>query len=273
MFEDRLRLAGVFDPSQQNSSVSSQPMDPTAGINAAMMGGQRLHYADSETMNNRGIRAVGLQQQGAYQAGRLQDTFGAGGQDTSRMNTVFNPGMTPYQSGELALGKEKLDESKSSGDEAQALKDKQFDLETKKNQQIYQTKMDDMQRKADEADKKLALAQSDMERKKGDATALQAFHEAQIAATNARHDLDLAQKDKELKESQRLHDEQIKKMQGDLDLAKTPKKTTTTVNDAGNERTTVTGPQGPTIRVIAPDGTHGSFPANEPLPNGYQKIQ
>lgn len=84
-------------------------------------------------------------------------------------------------------------------------------LAKQKSDQIYDTKLQDMQRKMDDAQAKLDFAQSESQRKQGNTEAELRLRQAQIDATNARHKLDIAQKQKTLDEQKTLHENMKKK--------------------------------------------------------------
>lgn len=127
--------------------------------------------------------------------------------------------ITPFQRAGLGIDQQRLGLEKeklrqNTGDERLALDQQKFGLEQQKNAQIYDTKIKDMERKAEEATKKLELATQIAETRKGDAASQLALHQAQLDATNARHALDLAQKDKALEETKNQHNianENVKK--------------------------------------------------------------
>lgn len=127
--------------------------------------------------------------------------------------------ITPFQRAGLGIDQQRLGLEKeklrqNTGDERLALDQQKFGLEQQKNAQIYDTKIKDMEQKAEEATKKLELATKIANTRAGDADAQQALTRATIDATNARHALDIAQRDRTLEETKRQHDtanENVKK--------------------------------------------------------------
>lgn len=82
-----------------------------------------------------------------------------------------------------------------------------------KSDQIYQTKIADLEEKARQADNKLNLATDIATQKQGNAEAQLAFKKAELDAEKAKWNLDRAQKDRQLGEQTRLHDIMSKKWQ------------------------------------------------------------
>ena len=200
-------------------------------------------------------------------------------------NVILNSGMTDFQKASLSLDRDKLNSgnsidkeklalAKSTGEDKLALQKGALELNELKNDQIYQTKIKDMERKAEEANAKLELAQQQLQGRENNTTATMAYRQAQLEAVNARHELDLAQRDAALEESKRLHDAQIADMKARLDAAGNTTQTTE-VNDEGTKKTVTTkkGSSDNTARVsvIGPNNQKGTVTAEESksLPKGW----
>lgn len=195
--------------------------------------------------------------------------------DMNGMNVVMGQNqneITPFQRAglgidqqRLGLEKEKLKQADQGGDEKLALDKEKFGLEQQKNQQIYETKLADMERKSNEANQKLELAQRQLEARQGDAAAQLAFHQAQLEATKAQHALDLAQRDKALEETKRqalTREETIKKSVEDNGL------TLEEITRADGTRDVKVVRKGEnakkaTVTMIGPDGNHYEIPADK----------
>lgn len=202
------------------------------------------------------------------------------------MNVQYQPSIqeqgqiTPIDKAKIDLEREKI-QTVGGLDKAEfGLKNKQYELDKLKNEQIYGTKSADMERKSEEAEKRLRLAYDQLQARQGDASATAAYHQAQLAAQQARMELMATQHKSDLDETRRIHDAQMKKMRDDLDLA-TNSETKTVVDENGQEKT-VTTRKGTVpvkkseregyVRVIDPTGRHGDWPANKPLPKGFTHI-
>lgn len=201
-------------------------------------------------------------------------------------NTVYQPSpsemgaISPLDQAKLDLEKRKIDTVGGLDRAEFELKTKEYELDRLKNEQIYGTKNADMERKTADSEARLKLAYDKLQQDAGNAQNIAEYRDAQMRATQARMELMQQQHDAALTETKRMHDAQIKKYQDDLDLARNTE-TKTVIGEDGTERTvTVQKGQKPvkkgtaegTVRVIAPDGQHGNWPANKPLPKGYVHI-
>lgn len=197
-------------------------------------------------------------------------------------NTVYQPSIqeqgqiTPIDQAKLSIAREQAQGTPLDRAEF-GLKQKQYELDKTKNDQIYGTKQADMQRKADEAEANLKLAYNKLQLDQGNAANVAAYHDAQMNATNARMALMGQQHAADLAEQKRLHDAQIADMKTKLDQsANSGESVDVWTDDQGiQHRTTNTrkgSPSGKTIRVISPDGKHGNWNADKPLPQGWTRI-
>lgn len=170
-------------------------------------------------------------------------------QATAGMNTYLKEDpdrITPFQQAGLNLKKEdlgidraKLAQSGKLGEEKLALSEKGHELDVKKNQQIFDTKHADMQRKSDEANSKLDLAERQLQSRQGDAMALAARHKAELDARTAQHELDNYRKDQALADTQKKHEAEIAAMNERLRQSR-GSKTKTSLNAEGTEKTVET---------------------------------
>lgn len=146
--------------------------------------------------------------------------------------------LNKLQQAQVGLQQADLKQRTAAEQERAAEANRQFGLNQLKNSQIYETKIADMQRKSDDAEGRLKVAQDRLSQNANDAASRNAYHQSQIDALKAKHDLDLAQKDKALDEQKRMNDARIK------DLESRGKTTTTTTlqgdPNAPTGRTTVT---------------------------------
>src|SRR5437016_3421628 len=120
------------------------------------------------------------------------DRFSTGGAAPTQ-NTVYQrppselQQIGPLDLAKLGLEKEKIETAGGIDKAELGLKTKGYELDKLKNEQIYGTKQAEMERKADETNKRLQLAYDQLQAKQGDASSTAAYHQAQIDATNARH--------------------------------------------------------------------------------------
>lgn len=189
----------------------------------------------------------------------------------------------PLDKAKLDLERRKIDESGGINRAELGLKGKEYELDKLKNEQIYGTKQADMERKTTDANQRLQLAYDKLQQDAGNAQNIAAYRQAQVDATNARMELMQHQHETDATETKRLHDATIAKMQAEMDALKSGRTSEDVWTDAnGIQHKIVDSSKGTrpvkkgntpgTVRVIAPDGTHGDFPANKPLPKGYTHI-
>jgi hypothetical protein len=189
--------------------------------------------------------------------------YGTPGNPSGQPNVVFkdnHPDITPLQTATLDVQKERFADERKDKDFAQNqaqqrtnLAGQNLELEKKKNQQIYDTKQADLQRKADEAAARESLARDQMKGKENDFQALQRHRDAALESTNAKHALDLSTKDRQhqedLAELKRKHDAEIEALK-----ARGSSVTETEVTPEGNKK-----------KVTKKSGSDNSGKDNDPL--------
>lgn len=196
-----------------------------------------------------------------------------GQQDPSKMNTVMakDPdAITGYQRAELGmkqqglnLDSQRLSQQGRLGEEALDIKGKQQELNQQKSDQINAQKTADMERKINEANQRIELAQKALEQRTNNAEAQIEMHKTLAAAVEERHKLEIMQKDEQFKTTSQQHQDAIKVMQ---DRLKQGANTTTTTeqNLEGTKRTTTTqrGTVG-TVTVTGKDGKSYQIPEDK----------
>ena len=219
---------------------------------------------------------------------RLRKLYDPNVQDTNQdpsntkgMNTVMarDPNeMTGYEKGELGIRQQQLGQESQRiaqqgklGQEALDVRNAQEKLNEQKNQQIFETKMKDMERKTQEAEQKAELARQRLEQQGQTIENLKAYHDAQMAANQAKFDAQTALQQGRFEELQRSH----KALE--VDRARRTDQAGRTsvdvkVNPEGTERTTTTtrGSQSfptrnsdGTYHVIGPNGQEGDIPGDK----------
>lgn len=175
-------------------------------------------------------------------------------------NVVFDPGMTEFQKANLSLDKQKLaigtdlekqkiDQSGKLGAERLGLQEGALKLNQLKNEQIYETKIADMERKSNEAAARLALAQQQLQGRENDAISRDQLARARIDAQIAKHELDLARKDREIENSTALANARIKALQDAAEAAGyVTEETDLTTDDEGNQKSTKVTKKGPAAK-------------------------
>lgn len=138
---------------------------------------------------------------------RLRQVFDPNMQQQEQpQNVVFQPSMTDFQRAQLGLQERqlgqaghlesrKLDQSERFGQEKLGIQGAAQELNELKNEQIYDTKLKEIQRKSEEAENRLKFAERQLQSNENNLMAQDQFKRAQMDAINARHSLDLAQKD------------------------------------------------------------------------------
>ena len=213
---------------------------------------------------------------------RLKRIYDQQDNQTQPMNTVLgrDPNtMSPYEKGELSIrqqqiGQEgqRLAQQGKLGQEALDIKQQQEKLNQQKSDQIHEQKMADMQRKIDESNQRIQLAQQALQQKTDNAEAQLAAHKELAAAMEERHKLELAQKQAQFDKTSAQHQQTIDALNKRLQQ-QSRTRTTTQINPEGTERTTTTergnaigapvkNPDG-TYTVTAPDGSKGIIPADK----------
>jgi hypothetical protein len=235
---------GFFDRLQSNpggSSIYGNPGPADLDYTTPLSVDQRLRERD---MNDY-MKKANFMSDLSLRQNRLRQVYGGENQNPSAgMNTVFKDNsIPPLQMAKLkdeqtktGIAGRKADTAAALGEEKINLGQEKQDLDTKKNQNIYDTKQADLQRKHDEAQAKLGLAEKALQNKQNDAKTLSDYHDAQMKAAAARHDLEMSQKDKQhqasLDEMKRLHDAQIANMKGNQNVT-----TEEDTNAEGTKRT------------------------------------
>lgn len=181
------------------------------------------------------------------------------------MNTVFQQDITPYQAASLKLEKERINQTGQLGTERLNIQQQAQQLNELKNQQIYETKLIETERKVTDSENRLKLAYDQLAARQGDAKAQLEFRESQVAAINARHALDIARKDYALEEQKRVNESLIAAREAAIEAGK-GSTTKTVLNEEGTERTTtVTRGTNNTTKPAAQTPTNvkaGTQPAN-----------
>ena len=185
--------------------------------------------------------------------------------------------MTGYEKGELGvrqqglnLESQRLAQTGKLGQEALDVKSAQEKLNQQKSDQANAAKQADMERKINEANQKIELAQQALQQKTANAEAQLQAHKDLAAAMEERHKLELAQKDAQFQKISDQHQQTIDALQERL---KQQGRTKTTVEQGGETRTTTTergsaigapvkNPDG-TYTVTAPDGSKGIIPGDK----------
>jgi len=196
-----------------------------------------------------------------------------GGQNQPPMDTVLKDNtqpITPFQREGLNIDKSKLGlegqkvaQSAKFGEERISADKAKQDLDTLKNKQIYDTKQADMQRKVEESQAKLELAQKTLEQKGQTAEGVSKFKDAQLEAIKAQRELDNNRHDAAAEEATRLHDAQIAAMQGKTENSNRSDITTTSLSPDQQTKTVTKSKGSSRIKVIHPDGTPGTIDASE----------
>lgn len=140
-----------------------------------------------------------------------------------------------------------------------------------KSSQIYDTKIKDMQRKTDEAEKDRDLARQKFEADQTNKDNLLILHKAELAALNARHDLDNAQREKLHETEKAKWEAQTKNNQDVLELrnkqleqANQPTTTeTTTTTPPGWFAQHVFGAKPTEVKTVTSTKTRGSTQQNQ----------
>lgn len=207
---------------------------------------------------------------------------GMNGQPRSVMLARDPTQMTPYEKGELGIRQQqvgmegqRIAQEGKLGQGRLDIQQEKERLNEEKNRQIFETKQADMQRKIEESNAKLELAQKQLDSKNTNAeNALQA-HKDIAAAIEERHKLEMQQMQMKYDELKRMHDATIANMNNKTNQNRNTR-TTTEINPEGTRRTTTTergfqnkssnvptqNPDG-TYSVVGPDGKKYTIPANK----------
>jgi hypothetical protein len=175
--------------------------------------------------------------------------------------------MTGYQKGELGIRQQELGQEQQKtaqagklGQEAVDVRTAQEKLNQQKSDQINTQKQADMQRKIDESNQKIELAQNALKQKSDNAEAQLEAHKTLATAVEERHKLELAQKDAQFKQTSEQHQQTIDRLQQQVDDNKNTTKTET--DSTGNSKTTTTSKGGRRAPVKNPDGTYTVYGPN-----------
>jgi hypothetical protein len=149
--------------------------------------------------------------------GNIFDPNAMQGQEQSApQNVVFQPSMTDFQRANLGLEERKLAQSGRLGEERLGLDRARVGIQSEaqqlnelKNQQIYETKIKDMERKAEEAESKMAFAERQLQSNENNRMMQDQFRRAQLDALNARNELALAQKESEFAATNKIAQERL----------------------------------------------------------------
>ncbi len=195
-----------------------------------------------------------------------------GGQEGS--NTVMSQDpnqMTGYQKGELGIRQQeantesqKLAQTGKLGQESMNIKSSQEKLNQEKSDQINANKQADMERKINEANQKIELAQKALTDKTANQEAQLKSHQDLAAAVEERHKLEIARMQHQFDITSDQHQQTIDDMKKRLDQAGNTKQTTE-MNADGTKKTVTTskGAAAKTINVKGKDGKMYPIPADK----------
>jgi len=189
------RMKSIFDPSGASSSISS------------------VGFGGGKTTNN-------------------EISHGITAPNTSINTAPLKEDLSPMDKANLQLKKndqtidrEKIAQQGKLGEERLGINRQQEQLNQQKSDQIHQQKTDDMERKIEESNRKIQLAQDQLNSKNANANDTLVAHKAMFDAVEERHRLELAQKDAQFKDTQGLHQATIDKMREEIENLKNPKPT------------------------------------------------
>lgn len=199
------------------------------------------------------------------------DNQGPSGQPKNTVMSQDPNQMTGYEKGELGLKQQQLGldtqkqaQSAKTGQEALDIKSNQEKLNQQKSDQINENKQNDMQRKIDEANQKIILAQQALTDKTANQEAQLKANQDYRAAVEERHKLEMAQKDTAFQDAQRQHDAQIANLQDQIKKRGQPTTQSTEMNADGTKKTVTTthGSTG-TITGTGKDGKQYQVPIDQ----------
>jgi hypothetical protein len=194
--------------------------------------------------------------------------------NTQGMNTVMarDPNeMTGYQKGELGirqqennLESQRLNQTGKMGQQSLDIRDAQQKLNQEKSNQIDELKKNDLQRKIDESNKKLELAQKALEQKGMSAEAALQAHKDLATAMEERHKLELENKQHQFDITSKQHQDQIDALNKKIEQ-RADTQTTTELNPDGTKKTVTTkrGAGAKTVTVKGKDGKPYQIPADK----------
>lgn len=206
---------------------------------------------------------------------RIYDTAQSSPNENNKQPNVVmghNPDeITPAQKADLGIKQQglnidsqRLAQTGKLGQESLNLKSEQEKLNQQKSDQINQTKQADMQRKIDESNKKIELAQQALESKNNNAEQTLQMHKDLAAAVEERHKLEMENMQHRFDVTSTGHQKTIDALN---ERIKQQGKTTTTteVNPEGTKKTTKTlkGSAADTVQVTGKDGKTYTIPADK----------
>jgi hypothetical protein len=178
--------------------------------------------------------------------------------------------MTGYEKGELGIRQQqlglesaKLAQTGKMGEERIGIQRDQEKLNALKNQNIYDTKMADMERKANEATARMGQAHDALQANVNDHKAHLEFLKAKQEADDARHALERAQVDAKHAETKKKDDATIAALNKRVKDAEHTK-VETNVNPDGTKKTveTTRGSAATRISVTHRNGSTGTIPGD-----------
>lgn len=179
--------------------------------------------------------------------------------------------MSGYEKGELGikqqgvnLESQRLKQTGKLGQEALDIKTAQEKLNQQKSDQINANKQADMERKIEEANQRIELAQNALQSKNTNAEATLAAHKEMAAAVEERHKLEIANMQNRFDTTSKQHQQTIDNLSEQL-KQRGRSKTTTELNPDGTKKivTTERGSAADTINVIGKDGNQYTIPKDK----------
>lgn len=230
-FLENLRTTGIFEPGalaglfQPKRKPESQIVNPT-GItpNMETITGNDANAAE---IYNRQLNQIA--QQAAAPQNKPMNVVFDNNIEERKMTLAERESrnLQDYRTGSLAIDRDRLRLDREKGELAEL-----------KNQQIYDIKIADMERKVTDSERNLKLAYDRLNANQEDKVATQMFRQAQLDAMNARQALELAQRDRQLQENQRMNDARINQIGEQLNQQGYQMQEIT--DDTGAKRTTIT---------------------------------
>lgn len=214
-FLDRLKAQGsLYSPSEQiNPYPSFQKRDMEVDPMTIF-----------HEIRNRNLNDAAAMQSMPIRQDRVRSTFDP--EAKPEMPVIYNPGMTEFQKVQTDLERQKIAQSERLGEgrlaiseAASRLGNERLELDQLKNKQIYETKILDMERKSNEAEARLKLAEQQLEGRRDDAASMLAFRQAREDALQARFDLEMLRKNADADERQRVNDARIDQIRKAMDDA------------------------------------------------------
>lgn len=234
---------GFFDEiinSPNNSGIYGSGRSRTMDLGGVLSADSELRRRDMNDFKNKNQFMSDL----SLRQNRLGNVFNTQTEQQKPMNVVFkDDSITPFQKAQLDIKKDdntidraKLAQTSKLGEEKLDLAKAGHELDVKKNQNIYDTKHAEMQRKVDESNNRLGLAYDQLQNKQNDANSQINYHKAQMDALKAQHELDNHRRDSAAEETKRMHDAQIQALQDRIDQTGNTE-TTTELDESGKKRT------------------------------------